>query len=181
MDRERARGLMEQKLTNDNLKKHVLAVSAVMRALARRFGADELDWEVAGLLHDLDYEVTLDQPDQHGLISGEWLAELGVKPEIVQAVKAHADKAPRESRMDKALYCADPVTGFLVACALVRPEKKLAPVEVPFAMKRMKEKRFAAGADRDRIRACQELGLSVEEFMEISLSAMKEFHRELGL
>jgi len=181
MDRDQARQLMESKLTNQNLRKHVLAVAAVMRALAERFGGDPDRWEVAGLLHDLDYEVTAKEPERHGLVSAEWLAELGVDDEIIGAVKAHADQAPRESDLNKAVYCADPVTGFIVACALIRPEKKLGPVEVDFAVKRMKEKRFAAGASRERIRACEELGLSVEEFMGIALAAMKDIHAELGL
>ena len=181
MDREQARALMESKLTNQNLRKHVLAVAAVMRALARRFDGDEERWEVVGLLHDLDYEVTAQEPERHGLVSAEWLTELGVDADIIDAVKAHAEQAPRDTAMDKAVYCADPVTGFIVACALIRPEKKLEPVETDFAVKRMKEKRFAAGASRERIWACEELGLSVEEFMEIALTAMKEIHVELGL
>jgi hypothetical protein len=172
---------MESKLGNQNLRKHVLAVAAVMRALARRFDGDEERWEVVGLLHDLDYEVTAQEPERHGLVSAEWLAELGIDADIIDAVKAHAEQAPRDTAMDKAVYCADPVTGFIVACALIRPEKKLEPVETDFAVKRMKEKRFAAGASRERIRACEELGLSVEEFMEIALTAMKEIHVELGL
>jgi hypothetical protein len=181
MDREPAKQLMLSKLGNENLRKHVLAVAAVMRKLAQRFGEDQAKWEVVGLLHDLDYEVTAQDPDRHGLVSAEWLAEMGVAPEIIAAVKAHAEKAPRESMMEKAVYCADPVTGFLVACALVRPEKKLAAVEVSSALKRMKEKRFAAGASRERIRACEALGLSLEEFMGIALAAMVEIGGELGL
>lgn len=180
MDRSQARELMESRLKNKNLKKHVLAVAAVMRALARRFGEDEEGWEVVGLLHDIDYEEAPDM-DRHGELAGEWLTEMGEDEAIIRAVKAHADKAPCESLMDKAVYCADPVTGFLVACALIRPEKSLEPVDVEFALKRMKEKRFAAGADRDRIRACDALGLSVDEFMGISLEAMKEIRGELGL
>lgn len=181
MDREEACQLMESRLKNENLRKHVLAVASVMRSLARRFGEDEAKWEVVGLLHDLDYEETAESPERHGLVSAEWLSGAGVSDEIIRAVKAHAEKAPRESLMEKAVYCADPVTGFLVACALIRPEKKLAAVEVSSALKRMKEKRFAAGASRERIRACEEMGLSLEEFMSLALSAMQEIHAELGL
>jgi len=100
---------------------------------------------------------------------------------VIDAIKAHADKTPRISMMDKAVYCSDPVTGFLVACALIHPDKSLQPVEVEFALKRMKEKRFAAGADRGRISACEDLGLSVSEFMGVSLLAMKDCREELGL
>jgi hypothetical protein len=114
-------------------------------------------------------------------VTAEWLAGYNLAPEVIDAIKAHGDKAPRQSLMNKAIWSADPVTGFLVACALIRPEKKLAPVEVGFAIKRMKEKRFAAGASREQINACAELGLSLEEFMGISLLAMQEISTELGL
>ncbi len=181
MDRAEALELMKSRIKNDNLRKHVLAVAAVMRGLARRFGEDEERWEVVGLLHDLDYEEAGEDMERHGEIAGEWLSDMGVSGDIIRAVKAHADKAPCEGLMDKAIYCADPVTGFLVACALIRPEKSLEPVEVKFALKRMKDKRFAAGASRDRIHACEALGLSIEEFMAISLDAMKDIREDLGL
>jgi putative nucleotidyltransferase with HDIG domain len=181
MDRDEAKRLMESKLKNKNLRKHVLAVAAVMRRLAERFGEDGDKWELTGLLHDLDLEQTQDDFERHALVTAQWLEELEVERDIIEAVKAHADKAPRNTMMDKAVYCSDPVTGFIVACALIHPDKSLDPIDVPFAMKRMKEKRFAAGADRDRMRACEELGLSIEEFMELSLEAMKGIKEELGL
>jgi putative nucleotidyltransferase with HDIG domain len=181
MDREQAVSLMESKLANANLRKHVLAVAAVMRGLAQRFDQDADKWELVGLLHDLDYEVTVKDPDRHGLVSAEWLAALDVPPEVVEAVKAHADKAPRDQLMNRAVYCADPVTGFIVACALIHPDKKLAPIDVPFALKRIKEKRFAAGASRERMAACADLGLTMEEFMGIALEAMKGISADLGL
>jgi len=181
MDRVEATKVMEEKLKNKNLRKHVLAVAAVMRHLARRFNEDEDKWELVGLLHDLDYEETEKDPDRHGLVSAEWLADMGVEPDIVEAVKAHAEKAPRRTLMEKAVYCADPVTGFIVACALIHPDKSLEPIDVPFAMKRIKEKRFAAGASRERMRACEDMELSMEEFLEIAISAMKKIRAELGL
>ena len=152
-----------------------------MSHLAMRLNQYEEKWELVGLLHDLAYEQTKDDADQHGLVSAEWLSEQGVDQEIVEAVKAHADKAPRNTPINQAVYCADPVTGFLVACALIHPDKSLSPIDVAFAMKRIKEKRFAAGADRGRMGACQDLGLSMEEFMDISLAAMKEIREDLGL
>lgn len=181
MDRNQAIALMEERLTNKNLRKHVRAVAAVMKRLAPRFGGDPAVWELAGLLHDLDYEVTLQTPEKHGLVSAEWLAERGVSAEVVSAVKAHADKAPRDNPMCRAAACADPVTGLLVACALVHPAKKLAAIDVPFAAHRFREKRFAAGADRGRIMLCAELGLSLEEFLGLSLEAMQGISAELGL
>lgn len=181
MDREEAVVVMEDKLKNKNLRKHVLAVAAVMRHLAKRFNEDEAKWELVGLLHDLDYELTLKDPERHTLISEQWLTEMGVDSDIIEGVKAHADKAPRNSPMAKAVYCSDPATGFIVACALIHPDKSLDPIDVPFAMKRIKEKRFAAGASRERMRACEDMGLSIEEFMGIAIDAMKEIKGELGL
>jgi len=181
MNFEEAKSLMVSKLANANLQKHCLAVAAVMRHLARRLGGDEDKWALAGVLHDLDYEETLKSPERHSLVTADWLAGYNLDPEVIGAIKAHGDKAPRDSLINKAIWCADPVTGFLVACALIRPEKKIASVEVASVIKRMKEKRFAAGANRDQMNACADMGLSLEEFMAISLAAMKEIASELGL
>jgi putative nucleotidyltransferase with HDIG domain len=181
MDFEEAKKLVFSKLGNVNLQKHCLAVAAVMKHLARRFNQDENRWALAGILHDLDYEETLNSPERHSLVTVEWLGSYNLNPEILDAIKAHGNKAERNSLMNKAIWAADPVTGFLVACALIRPEKKLAAVEVDFAVKRMKEKRFAAGANRDQIRSCSEMGLGLEEFMGTSINAMKEIAGELGL
>ena len=181
MNFEEAKKLMMEKLANGNLQKHSLAVAAVMRHLARKLGGDEEKWALAGMLHDLDYEETLKTPERHSLVTAEWLAPYNLDPEIIDAIKAHGDKAERNTMMNKAIWSADPVTGFLVACALVRPEKKLAALEVHSALKRIKEKRFAAGANRDQMNACVDMGLSLEEFMTISLNAMKEIAGELGL
>ncbi len=181
MNKDQAIRLMEERIKNKNLRKHVLAVAAVMKRLAAHFQEDEEKWEVVGLLHDLDYEETADDPGRHGLVSAEWLEQMGVESDVVNAVKAHADKAPRDSMMDKAVYCSDPVTGFLVACALIHPDKSLEPIDVEFALKRIKEKRFAAGASRERMASCSELGLSMEEFMGIALEAMRDSRKVLGL
>ena len=181
MDRQAALALMQERLKNKNLRKHVLAVAAVMKRLAPRFGGDPAVWETAGLLHDLDYEETLKDPERHGLLSAEWLREKGVAAEIIAAVLAHANKAPRDVPLNRAAYCADPVTGLLVACALIHPDKKLGSIDVPFVLNRFKEKRFAAGADRERIRACAEMGLSLEEFLGEALAAMQGIAGELGL
>ncbi len=181
MNFEEAKQLVFSKLENQNLRKHSLAVAAVMRHLARRFGEDEEKWALAGILHDLDYQETLNAPDRHGLVTEEWLKPHNLAPEVIGAIKAHADKAERSSLINKAIWAADPITGFIVACALIRPEKKIALVEVEFAIKRMKEKRFAAGASRDQINSCAEMGLTVDEFFKISLQAMKEIAADLGL
>ncbi|HFE52923.1 MAG TPA: HDIG domain-containing protein [Bacteroidetes bacterium] len=181
MTREEAYELAKSRLKNRNLFKHVLAVEAVMRALARHFGEDEERWGLAGLLHDLDYEETKDDPERHTLVTAELLQNYDVDEEIVHAIKAHNNRVPRESLMDKAIYAADPVTGLIVAAALMHPSKKLAGIDVPFILRRFKEKRFAAGANREQIRSCEEIGLSLEEFLDIALRAMQGISEDLGL
>ncbi|GLI17740.1 phosphohydrolase [Moorella thermoacetica] len=183
MNREEARQLMERHVKNKNLRKHCLAVEAVMRALARHFGEDEEKWGLAGLLHDIDYESTKEDPDRHSLVGAEMLAREGLPEEIIYAVKAHNERhgLPRPDRLSKALYATDPLTGLIVAAALIRPEKKLAIVDVPFLLNRYHEKSFARGASRETIAACNELGFSLEDFFHIGLKAMQGIAAELGL
>jgi putative nucleotidyltransferase with HDIG domain len=183
VDREQLVKEVEARITTKNLFKHILAVEAVMRGLARHFGEDEDRWGAAGLLHDIDYEETKTDPATHSLLSGKIAEELGYDEEIVDAVKAHNHYhgIPRTTRMAKALYSADPLTGLIVAAALISPEKKLSAIDTDFVVHRMGEKSFAKGANRDTIRACSELGLSLEEFVSIGLSAMQGIHEELGL
>jgi hypothetical protein len=181
MDRQQAYELARSKFSNKNLFKHVLAVEAVMRGLAEHFGEDEQKWGLAGLLHDLDYEQTMNDPDQHTLVTEEMLKEYQLDPQIIEAIKCHNDKAPRTKLMSKAIYAADPVTGLIVAAALMHPDKKLKSIDVDFIMRRFKEKRFAAGANREQIRTCEDLGLSLEEFLGIALKSMQVIDQELGL
>ena len=181
MTREEAWSLVRSEVKNRNLQKHMLATEACLRALARRLDGDEEQWGLAGLVHDLDYEQTKDAPDRHGIVAGEMLAERDIEPDIINAVKSHADNAPVESTLDKALYAVDPLTGLIVAAALMHPEKKLAGLDTDFVMRRYREKRFAAGADREQIATCSRLGLSLEDFVEACLEAMKGVSDQLGL
>lgn len=183
MDRTEALALLKENLTNRNLFNHSLAVEAVMRRLAVHFKQDVEKWGLAGLLHDIDYDRTKDDPDRHSLEGAEMLAKLGLPEDIVYAVKVHNHYhgLPRESLMDKALYATDPLTGFIVAGALIRPEKKLAAVDVPFLMKKFKDKAFARGANRETMKTCAELGLTLEEFMGLGLEAMQGIAGEMGL
>jgi len=183
MQREEALALVRERIPNENLVNHCVAVEAIMEALAKRLGLPEEDvtrWGLAGLLHDLDYSETVDDPESHGRKSAQELSGV-VDDEIVHAILAHARHVPVETRMDKALYAADPTTGFIVAAALVRPDKSIASVEVRSLKKRWKEKAFARGANREQMDACGELGLSREEFLGIALEAMQERASELGL
>ncbi len=183
MTREEALKFLNENLENRNLFKHSLAVEAVMRDLARRFGEDEDIWGLAGLLHDIDYDRTKDDPDRHSMEGARLLEEKGLPEEVVYAVKVHNERhgLPRRSLLDKALYATDPVTGLIVAGALIKKEKSLAAIDVPFLINRFGEKSFARGANRETIKSCEEMGLTLEEFLDISLKAMQKISGEMGL
>lgn len=181
MDRPQALELMEQTIPNANLRKHMLACEACMRALAARFGEDAESWGLAGLLHDLDYDRTANDFANHGKLTVEMLKDKGLSQDVLHAILAHPGHVEAVSKMDQALYAVDPTTGLLVAAALMHPSKKLAAVDIPFVLKRFKEKRFAAGANREQIQSCSSLGLGLEEFLGICLGAMQGIARELGL
>lgn len=184
LSKEEALEILEKNIANKNLRKHHYAVAAAMRVLAAEFGGDPDKWEIVGLLHDADYEETGDDPDRHALVIAEQLEDLGVDEDIVRAIKAHnyerLDVMP-ETKMEWSLVTCDDLTGLVVAVALVHPTK-LAGVSVESVMKKFDSKSFAAGADRERIRLCEEeLGMSLEPFVGIVLDAMKERSDRLGL
>ena len=181
MDRASALALVEQHLQNRNLVKHSLAVEACMRELAGHFGEAAEAWGLAGLLHDLDYEYTVQTPEQHTLKTAEMLRPLGVPEELLHAIQAHNQRVEAQSRLDRALVAVDPVTGFIIACALMHPEKKLAALDLTFMKKRFKEKSFAKGASREQMRGCEALGLGLDDFLQISLRAMGQIATDLGL
>ncbi len=181
MDRDTAWELVEDKISNRNLRKHILAVEAVMRRLAEHFGEDAELWGLTGLLHDLDYEQTSQNPDKHTLITEEWLKDYNVDDIIIRGIKAHAGKVNPESLMEKAIYAVDPTTGLIVAAALMHPTKSLAGLDIKFLLKRFKEKRFAAGARREDILTCKLLGLQLDEFLLLCLEGMRNISDELGL
>jgi putative nucleotidyltransferase with HDIG domain len=159
----------------------MIATEAVMRKLAEHFEEDLELWGLAGLLHDLDYDETVDDFPRHGLLTAEILDEYDIDERVVHAIKAHPGHVPAESRMDKALYAVDPLTGLIVAAALMHPTKKLKNVDTDFVMNRFKEKRFAAGANRDQIKTCDQIGIGLETFIDISLKAMQDIDTQLGL
>lgn len=205
MRREDAFKVLDKLVTNENLRRHHLAAGAVMRAIALKIknqknasqdslrnakikigDIGENKWEVVGLLHDADYEMTKDRPAEHGvIIMDEARSIVGeIPPDIAEAIKFHNkdNVAARESLMGWAIYTCDELTGLIVACALVQPEKKLATVDGDFVLRKMKEPAFAKGARREQIYLCEEkLGIPLPEFVEISLSGMKGVAKELGL
>jgi hypothetical protein len=200
MTRQESLELLKENITNQNLIKHCLAVEAIMMALACHFGEGEEDksssspfaiaredegkWGLAGLLHDIDYEKTKDNPQKHSLIGAKMLEDLRVDKEICQAVKVHneAHGIKPESLMEKALFVVDPLTGLIVAAALVLPSKKLADLTVENVLNRFKEKAFARGVNREIIKKSEEfLNLGLEEFIKIGLEAMQGISNQLGL
>jgi putative nucleotidyltransferase with HDIG domain len=197
MNREDALGLVNKFIKNKNLIKHSLAVEAIMRDLAadlmkknsttaqdsgsNRF--DEEKWALAGLVHDIDYEDTADNPLRHSLVAEKMLLEYGFNEDIVYAVKVHNDTHgfPFKSDMDIALFASDPVSGLIVASALINTDKKIKSIDADFVMKRYKEKSFAKGANRKQMLACEKLGYTLEEFIKIALDAMKKIGIQIGL
>jgi putative nucleotidyltransferase with HDIG domain len=184
VNREVALRIVDDHVRNENMVKHMLAAEAIMGALARRLGEDEERWRLAGLLHDLDTEETADSMEIHGVLTVKWLREEGFEDEaVLHAIAAHnsGNGTVIESRMDRALFACDPLTGLVTAAALIRPEKRLELVELKSLKKRFKEPSFAKGARREDITTCVELGIELEEFLAIGLEAMKEVSDKLGL
>lgn len=183
MTREELLDSVNENVENKNLVKHMLATEAIMRALARRLGEDEEEWGLTGLLHDIDVELTGEDMSTHSKLGADLARELGASDSMAHAILCHneAHGVPQETKLDKALFCADPLTGLITAAALVRPNKKLAGLEAKSVLKRFKEKSFAAGADREQISSCSQLGLGLDEFVELGLEAMKTIADDLGL
>ena len=182
MNRQEAFELVCASASKGNLVKHMLACEAAMRRLAERLGGDPDEWGLAGLLHDLDYDQTEKDFPRHALLTAKILEEKGVETRIIQAVRAHPNHPgyPPVEAMDKALHAVDGLTGLIVAAALMHPEKKLKALDTEFVVRRFGEKRFAAGANREQIKTCESLGLSLDEFVQITLKAMQEESEALG-
>jgi len=190
MTRDQAITLLHEHMQNVNLRRHCLAVEAVMRELAKRFREDEEIWGIAGLLHDADYEElkgTEKATTDHTKLTIDWLKSLQASTDIQDAIAAHAwgyvDDAPApKTKMQWSLYCADELTGLIVAVALVKPDKKLSAVTVESVMKKWNQRGFAAGANRDQIKECESrLNIPLAEFVGIALVAMQRISSTLGL
>ena len=183
MTREEALDSVKANVENKNLIKHMLATEAIMRALARRLGEDEEEWGLTGLLHDIDMELTGGDMNTHSKLGADLARELGASEIMAHAILCHNEThdIPRETKLDKALFCADPLTGLITTAALVRPDKKLAGLEVKSVIKKFKQKSFAAGVDREQISLCSEIGLELDEFIELGVEAMQGIASDLGL
>ena len=181
VNRQDAWNLMCEWTESESLRKHMLAVEAAMRAYAGRFGEDEEKWGVTGLLHDMDYEKYPTQ-DGHPMVGVRELERLGYPDDVLHAIKGHADylDVPRDTPMSKTLYAVDELSGFIVACAMVRPEG-LENMKAKSVRKKMKQKSFAAAVNRDDIvRGAEELGVDLNEHIEFVAGALRERSAELG-
>lgn len=193
MNREQAFQIVREFTKNENLIKHMLAVEAAMRAYARRYGEDEEIWGIVGLLHDFDWEThPFDwethpdvAPDSHPAAGAPILRERGVPEEIIRSILSHATEVTgveRTTMLDRALYAVDELTGLITAVALVRPSRSLYDVDVAAIKKKWKDKAFARGARREDIeRGAAELGVPLDEHIEVVLKAMQGIAPVLGL
>jgi putative nucleotidyltransferase with HDIG domain len=188
MNRDEALALMVQHTKNPALRQHMLAVEAAMRAYAKQYGGDEEAWGAVGLLHDFDYE-TYPNPE-HSPTEGHpaWgvrlLKERGFGDEQCRAILGHATYSgvPRDTPMAKSLFAVDELCGFLVACALVRPSRSFADLEVSSVKKKLKDKAFARGVNRDDVRAgAEELGVPLDDHIAFCIAALRPVESSLGL
>jgi len=182
--REKAMELLHEYIKKENMINHCLASEAVMMAIAKKLGQDEEKWGIAGLLHDIDVELTNADAKTHGQVAIEILRKHGVDEEIIDAISMHNEESASQSRttvFHYALAAGETITGLIMATTLVYPEKKLFAVKSKSVVKRMKEKAFAASVNRETIMECEKIGLPIAEFADISVTAMKEIADQIGL
>ncbi|MDP3452897.1 MAG: HDIG domain-containing protein [Bacteroidales bacterium] len=175
--------LLKQNVKNPKMIAHCMASEAVLRSLARHFNEDEEVWGLAGLLHDIDVEITDGDSLRHGPIGAQMLEREGLATDAVEAILLHNEKATEKRRstlFHHALAAGETITGLIFAVALVYPDKKISSVKTKSVVKRMKEKLFAASVNRDTIMECEKLGISIDEFTSIALAALSPIERDLG-
>jgi putative nucleotidyltransferase with HDIG domain len=182
MNRNEILDSVRANIQDENTVKHMLATEAIMRAMAKRLGGNEEEWGLTGLLHDIDMELVEGDLNTHGKLGADIANELGATEEMTHAILCHneAHGIPRKTDLDKALFCVDPLTGLITASALVRPDK-LTGLTAKSVMKHFRQPKFAAGANREQIALCQELGLELEEFITLGIEAMNDISSQLGL
>ena len=184
MTPEQALDLLKKYVKKENMINHSLASGAVLRALAMRLGTNPEQWYLAGLLHDIDVEITNADPLTHGQVAVEILRDAGLDGEAIDAIAMHNEMSAPESRstvFQHALAAGETITGLIMATTMVYPEKKLYAVKSKSVVKRMKEKAFAASVNRETIMECEKTGIPLPEFAEISLKAMQEIAGDIGL
>jgi len=183
ISRENAHKLLNQHISNANMIKHSLASETVLKAIARKLHNDEEEWGLAGLMHDIDVEITHADPYKHGPYAEGMLAGL-LSAEAIDAIVMHNEMATGKERttvFQHALAAGETITGLIMATTLVYPDKKLASVKTKSITKRMKEKAFAASVNRETILECELIGIPIQDFAEMALTAMQEISDELGM
>jgi putative nucleotidyltransferase with HDIG domain len=183
LTRDEACKLLKKNLRTENLIKHSLAVEAILEDMAKKLGEDQDLWGLTGLLHDLDYDYTKDEPQRHALITAKVLVDL-LPEEAIDAIKAHNYRYTAQipqTYLDRSLIAADAVSGLIIATALVMPSKKLADVKPETLMAKFKDASFAAGCNRKRIELCVDMEIELQMFLELSLNALKNIADTLGL
>lgn len=183
ISREEAIKLLEENVKAVNMRKHSYASEAVLRAIAKRLGKNEDEWGMAGLLHDIDVEITNADPYTHGPYAEKLLKGI-ITDEMLDAIVMHNEIATgkeRTTQFQHGLAAGETITGLVTATALIYPDKKIANVKPKSVTKRMKAKAFAASVKRENIRECEKIGIPVNEFAELSLNAMKKISDVLGL
>ena len=181
--RENALKLLNDNIQNTNMIKHCLASEAVLKAIALKLGMNTDEWGMAGLLHDIDVEITHADPAKHGLFAANMLDGL-ISTEAIDAIVMHNEMATGKERntvFQHALAAGETITGLIMATAMVYPDKRLASVKTKSITKRMKEKAFAASVKRENILECELIGIPINDFAEMTLVAMQEISDELGL
>lgn len=184
LPREEALNLLKNYVKNERMIAHSLASEAVLRAVAEYLGRDAGKWSQAGLLHDLDVEITNADPYTHALETARILTEMGIDEDVVDAIKMHNEAATgmeRTTEFQHALAAGETITGLITATAYVYPDRKVASVKAKSVTKRMKEKAFAASVKRENIMECEMIGIPIDKFAEIALVAMTGIADEIGL
>ena len=184
MTHNEALELLKKYIKNEKMITHCLASEVVMRELAKKLGQDEEKWALAGLLHDIDVEITNANPHTHGLEAENILKPLKIDDEIIDAIRMHNEVATGKERstiFQHALAAGETITGLIMATTYVYPDKKIASVKTKSVVKRMKEKLFAASVKRENIMECEKIGIPIEEFAELSINAMSKISGEIGL
>jgi len=183
ISRENATKLLNQHIQNANMIKHCVASEAVLRAIAQKLNKNQEEWGLAGLLHDIDVEITQADPYKHGPYAAIMLDGL-LTPEAIDAIVMHNEMATGKERttvFQHALAAGETITGLIMATAMVYPDRKLASVKTKSITKRMKEKAFAASVKRENILECELFGIPINDFAEMALIAMQKISPELGM
>lgn len=184
MLRSEALELLKKYVTNEKMIVHCISSEAVMRALAKKLNQNEEQWAMAGLLHDIDVEITNADPKLHALKAVDILGENGFDEELIDAVMMHNEEATGKERstlFQHALAAGETITGLIYATTLVYPDKKIAGIKYKSVTKRMKQSAFAASVSRENILECEKIGIPLSDFVQLSVDAMREVADEIGL